>query len=72
MEKGIRAKFSQNPSLAELLKQKRKTFVECNKYDAVWGIAMDLKDTSKNDPSKWKGRNMLGQILSMIQKELLK
>ena len=64
--------FSQNPPLAELLKQKRKTFVECNKYDAEWGIAMHLKDTSTNDQSKWKGRNMLGQILSMIQKELLK
>ena len=38
-----------------------KTFVEASPYDAIWGIKMGENDPCVEDPSNWKGQNLLGK-----------
>lgn len=69
---GNRAKFTQNPELLEaLLATKGTTLVEASPYDKIWGIGLDAKDPRANDPTQWKGQNLLGQILTELRDELL-
>lgn len=62
MEEIVRAKFSQNPRLAEkLLKTGDKMLIEGNTWrDTFWGV----------DLESGKGENHLGQILMKVRSEL--
>ena len=66
MEKYTQSIFHQE----ELLKYYGKTFVEASPYDAVWGIAMGEDHPDVLDPTKWKGENLLGKVLTEICSEL--
>ena len=69
---GNRAKFTQNPELLEqLLATKGTTLVEASPFDKIWGIGLDAKDPSANDPTQWKGQNLLGKLLTELRDELL-
>ncbi|MFX0070842.1 MAG: NADAR family protein [Candidatus Hermodarchaeota archaeon] len=63
MEEGVRAKFTQNPNLKNLLIETGdQVLEEGNRWkDAFWGI-----DLNKN-----QGLNHLGKILMKIRKEFL-
>lgn len=62
VKRGIFLKYTQNEKLnKELLKHKGKTFVEGSPYDAVYGIKMGMWDAGVEDPSNWKGENLLGE-----------
>jgi len=68
-------KFSQNEKLKKELFEvgyPDKTFVECNKYDSIWGIGMSIDDPNIVDESKWKGENLLGKALTEVRRYLLK
>lgn len=67
---GNRAKFSQNPELRELLLAAKGTLVEASPYDKIWGIGLAASDPRANDPTQWKGQNLLGQILTRLRDEL--
>ena len=64
-------KFSQNEELKRfLLSTDEKMIVEVNPNDIVWACGYFEKD-AKN-PDLWRGKNLLGQILMQVRKNLKK
>jgi ribA/ribD-fused uncharacterized protein len=71
--KGNLAKFSQNELLKKtLLSTDDKILVEASPYDKIWGIGLAEDHPDIEDPSKWKGLNLLGWSITMVKKELAK
>lgn len=68
---GILAKFEQNPDLlGRLISTGTATLVECSRSDKIWGIGMGMDDPDAANPSKWKGKNLLGFALVAARTEL--
>ena len=69
---GNRAKFTQNPELRQALLETAGTeLVEASPFDRIWGIGLAASDPRAEDPSKWRGQNLLGKILTQLRDELL-
>jgi len=45
--------------------------VEASPFDRKWGIGLDASKAAASDPSKWRGENLLGKILTEVREELL-
>ena len=64
-------KYYQNPFLKEVLFQTNEKFlVEVNPNDPIWGIALSINNPDRLDPSRWKGENLLGKVLTNVRKDL--
>jgi ribA/ribD-fused uncharacterized protein len=72
MYKGCKAKFSQNPRLAQyLLDTQERVLVEASKKDKYWGSGLSLGDFKRQPATtEWPGENNLGKILVKIRQEL--
>ena len=60
-------RFRQDKVLqAKLLEPKFEglTFVEASPWDKIWGVGMKQDDPLIVDPKNWKGRNLLGQVIT--------
>jgi len=58
------AKFGQDPALrAYVLGTGSRVLVEASPRDRVWGIGLAASDDRAADPSRWRGRNLLGFAL---------
>lgn len=69
---GNLAKFSQNPPLWEYLRGTRgQILVEASPRDRIWGIGMGKSNPDAEDPSRWRGTNLLGFALTEVRDELL-
>jgi ribA/ribD-fused uncharacterized protein len=69
---GNAAKFTQNRDLlAQLLATAGTELVEASPYDKIWGIGLAATDERAQDPTKWKGQNLLGKILTELRDHLL-
>lgn len=69
---GSRAKFTQNPELRQALLDTAGTqLVEASPFDRIWGIGLAATDKRADDPSQWRGQNLLGKILTRVRDELL-
>lgn len=69
---GSRAKFTQNPELLRLLLATAgTTLVEASPYDRIWGIGLAVGDPRAQDPTQWRGQNLLGHILTRLRDELV-
>lgn len=67
MKEVLIAKFS-DPALKKQLKDTgKRTLVEASPMDKIWGIGMDENHPQVEDISKWKGQNLLGQVLMDIR-----
>lgn len=67
------AKFSQNPELkAALLATGDAIIAEASPYDKIWGIGLKANDPDSQNPTKWKGQNLLGKALMRVREELRK
>ncbi|MCP3931720.1 MAG: NADAR family protein [Bacteroidetes bacterium] len=68
MEKITRAKFNQNAELMDYLKSTTPMMlVHANAHDAQWGNGLAINDTDVLNPAKYKGKNILGDILMKIR-----
>jgi hypothetical protein len=68
---GNRLKFGQNPDLAAiLLATGDATVAECSPTDRVWGIGWAMGSPQIQDPSQWRGQNLLGVALMQVRSEL--
>lgn len=65
---GLLAKFSQNDSLREKLRDTKDSILaECAVRDCIWGIGRSMNDPKRMDPEQWKGQNLLGYALMMVR-----
>lgn len=68
---GNYAKFSQNEPLKKfLLATGDRVLVEASPYDRIWGIGMSMDTQNIENPTIWKGQNLLGFALMEVR-ELL-
>ena len=63
-------KFSNSKLKAELLKTGSKTLAEASPYDKIWGIGLSENDVRAEDPRKWRGLNLLGEVLMRVREDL--
>lgn len=71
--KGVVNKFIQNPPLLVDLYQTKGTMIaEASPYDKIWGIGLSVSHKNSQDVAKWKGKNLLGKILTCLRIFLLK
>jgi ribA/ribD-fused uncharacterized protein len=67
MRRACLAKFSQNPTLrTELFRTGSATLVSATD-DCKWGIGLPLDDPNVADMNKWRGSNLLGQVLMAVR-----
>lgn len=70
---GNYAKFVQNDSLRRfLIERKNNVIVEASPYDNIWGIGIAADDNRIENPSEWKGLNLLGFALMEVRDELIR
>ena len=72
METAVRAKFGQHSSLRkQLIDTWPARLVEGSPIDSYWGIGLSRFSQAALTPSRWLGRNRLGDILCKIREELM-
>lgn len=65
-------KFTQHKDLETLLLSTVGTeLVEASPYDKIWGIGLGENDPRSLDKSKWRGKNLLGQVLMNVRQRIL-
>lgn len=47
-------------------------FAECSPFDREWGIGLSIGDPDVFDYTKWRGRNLLGFLLTRVRDEIVK
>lgn len=68
---GNLAKFGQNPELrAFLLGTGDRVLVEAAPRDTIWGIGLGPNNPAVSDPTRWRGRNLLGFALMEVRARL--
>ena len=66
------AKFSQHPELRDfLIATHDHILVEASPVDAIWGVGMAQDHLDIQNPTKWKGLNLLGFALMQVRAQLL-
>lgn len=63
-------KFSVPRLKRELLATEGKQLVEASPYDKIWGIGLSADNPDAENPSKWKGLNLLGKVLIEVRNKL--
>jgi len=64
-------KFQQNKTIkTQLLQTDNKYLIEASPYDKVWGIGLNASNPDVLDKSKWKGLNLLGNVLMEVRNNL--
>ncbi|GMS95255.1 hypothetical protein PENTCL1PPCAC_17430 [Pristionchus entomophagus] len=65
-------KFQQNRALRKaLFSTAGAVLVEASPRDRIWGIGMGASNVHAADPSKWRGSNKLGRILTVIREHMI-
>lgn len=68
---GNRHKFTQNPNLLQkLLETEGSTLVEASPRDRLYGIGLSAKNPKALDRKTWRGKNLLGELLTKLREEL--
>ena len=68
---GNKLKFTQNQNLkSELMNTNDKLIVEASPNDKIWGIGLHEEDPNSLNQNEWKGQNLLGNILTILRKDI--
>lgn len=68
---GNHCKFTQNSSLLEkLLETDGTTLVEASPMDRLYGIGLSAKNPKALNRSTWRGKNLLGELLTRLREDL--
>lgn len=68
---GLLAKFSQNEEFRNrLLSTGDAILAECAVKDCIWGIGLSMTDPDRFNITSWRGQNLLGYTLMMVQDKL--
>ena len=68
MTRGNIAKFEQNANIGEFLKSTGETiWVEAAGRDVIWGIGLGKANEKAQDSRTWRGRNLLGFVLTDVR-----
>ena len=71
MKDVVRTKFEQYPHLRHyLLHFTNASIAECTRRDQFFGNGVDINDENCFNPSRWNGRNVMGEILQELKFEL--
>ena len=71
VKRGVKAKFSQNMLLRNVLLGTRNALLAlCSPNDEKWGIGIGIDNPDYRRVEKWAGENMLGTILMEVRDEL--
>ena len=54
----------------KLLKTGDIILAEASPYDKIYGIGLKPNDPRVQDPTQWKGQNLLGKALMKVREEL--
>ena len=69
---GCWLKFSQNAQLRNFIVSTYPSIlVEGSPFDTIWGVGLRYNDPRILDVDKWEGKNLLGECLMEVRKELL-
>lgn len=64
-------KFQQNKELGRFLRKTGdKILVEASPYDCIWGIGLSADEPGVDDPTAWRGLNLLGFSLMAVRDTL--
>ena len=68
---GNDAKFEQNLELREFLESTKGTIlVEAAGRDVIWGIGLGKNNEKSQTPVSWRGRNLLGFVLTDVRERV--
>jgi ribA/ribD-fused uncharacterized protein len=68
MKRAQLLKYRANPKLsAKLLSTGDAILVEASQSDLHWGCGIHLSNIYKTDPTKWPGKNLMGQCLMEVR-----
>lgn len=68
---GNRLKFTQNQNLLEkLIETEGTTLVEASPRDCLYGIGLSATNPKAQNRSTWRGKNLLGELLTKLREEL--
>ncbi len=69
---GNHAKFTQDEALLKALLATAGTeLVEASPTDRIWGVGLSQEDPRIQNPSQWRGENLLGKVLTRLREDLL-
>ena len=67
-------KYTQDKELQAKLLDKQfdgKTFVEASPTDRIWGVGLAQNDNRIEDPTNWKGQNLLGKVITQVRETII-
>lgn len=71
VSRGNYGKFSQNAGLRKkLLATGNMILAEANAKDIFWGIGLSEDNPDVQHPEKWRGENLLGEVLMKVRGQL--
>jgi len=66
--KGNMAKFTQNSEMGDFLRTTGdRVLVEAAPRDCIWGIGLGAQNPKAENPSQWRGQNLLGFALMEVR-----
>ncbi|XP_052256945.1 uncharacterized protein LOC127862041 [Dreissena polymorpha] len=72
VKRGSKLKYNQNLEMKRILYGTHpKQLVEASPRDRLWGVGMGQSNPKIHDPKNWRGKNLLGEVLTGVRYEMM-